>query len=160
MVLISLEGVEISYAVKLEFKATNNQAEYKALFIRLTLALALQAERVKIQTDSQPVANHFNESFQVKDEKNENYSKYSKQIVAKFKEVEVKQISKGENFRANILLRMGATSNAKMSELVLVEVKIFPSIWQEAKMVYLGAGKSWMDLIISYIRDKTLPIDK
>lgn len=69
MVLISLEGVEISYAVKLEFKATNNQAEYKALFIRLTLALALQAERVKIQTDSQSVANHFNESFQVKDEK-------------------------------------------------------------------------------------------
>lgn len=74
--------------------------------------------------------------------------------------MEVKQISKGENFRANILLRMGATSNAKMSELVLVEVKIFPSIWQEAKMVYLGTGKSWMDLIISYIRDKTLPIDK
>lgn len=71
-----------------------------------------------------------------------NYSKYSRHIVAKFKEVEVKQISKGENFRANILARMGTTSKAKMSELVLVEVKIFPSIGQEAKMVYLNAGKS------------------
>lgn len=47
-----------------------------------------------------------------------------------------------------------------MSELVSVEVKIFPSIEQEAKMVYLNAGKSWMDPIISYIRDRTLPIDK
>lgn len=80
--------------------------------------------------------------------------------MAKFKEVEVKQISKGENFRANILVRKRATSDAKMSELVLVEVKIFPSIGQEAKMVYLDAGKSWMDMIISYIRDRTLPIDK
>lgn len=70
VVLISREGVEISYAIKLEFKATNNQAEYKAFFIRLMLALALQVKRVKIQTDSQLVANHFNESFQVKDEKN------------------------------------------------------------------------------------------
>lgn len=44
----------------------------------LTLALALQAERVNIQTDSQMVDNHFYESFQVKDEKMKNYSKYSR----------------------------------------------------------------------------------
>lgn len=59
--------------------------------------------------------------------------------MAKFKEVEVKHISKGENFGANILARKGATSDVKMSELVSVEVKIFPSIGQEAKMVYLDA---------------------
>lgn len=55
---------------------------------------------------------------------------------------------------------MGATSYAKMSESVSVEVKTFPCIMQEVEMVYLDARKSWMDMIISYIRDRTLPGDK
>lgn len=35
------EGVEISYALKFEFKATNNQTEYKAFITGLKLAHAL-----------------------------------------------------------------------------------------------------------------------
>lgn len=35
------EGVEISYALKFEFKVTNNQTEYKAFIIGLKLVHAL-----------------------------------------------------------------------------------------------------------------------
>lgn len=51
------EEVEISYALKFKFKATNNQTEYKALIVGLKLMHALLAERIKVRTDSQLISN-------------------------------------------------------------------------------------------------------
>ncbi|KAH9729832.1 Ribonuclease H [Citrus sinensis] len=45
IVLEGPEGEEISYAVKLEFAATNNQAEYEALIAGLELAKAVKADK-------------------------------------------------------------------------------------------------------------------
>ena len=42
------EGEEISYAVGLEFTATNNRAEYEALIAGLELAKAVKADKVKV----------------------------------------------------------------------------------------------------------------
>lgn len=96
--MISLEGVEVSYAMRFEFKTTNNQTEYESFIVGLKLALALRAEKVKVQTDSQLVANYLSESFQTNDEKMKQYLKYFKQIITKFKIVEVEQIPRAENF--------------------------------------------------------------
>lgn len=63
MVLASLDGEEISYALGPEFKATNNQAEYEALIAGLELAKAVRANKVKIRTDSQLGANYISEIF-------------------------------------------------------------------------------------------------
>ena len=48
IVLEGPKGEEISYAVRLEFTATNNQAEYEALITGLELAKAVKVNRVKI----------------------------------------------------------------------------------------------------------------
>lgn len=48
VILISLEGEEVSYTIKFEFKATNNQAEYEAFIVGLKLAQALRAGKVKV----------------------------------------------------------------------------------------------------------------
>ena len=69
------EGDEISYAVKLEFIATNNQAEYEALIAGLELAKVVKSDRVKIRTDFQLVANHVSDRFQLKEEKMKQYLK-------------------------------------------------------------------------------------
>lgn len=98
VILVSLEGEEVSYAIKFEFKATNTQAEYEAFIIGLKLAQALQAERVKVRTDSQLVVNHFYGSFQAKDKKIEEYFKYAKQIMVGFEAVEVKEVPRAENY--------------------------------------------------------------
>lgn len=60
----------------------------------------------------------------------------------------------------DILARMVATSYVNLPKSVPVEVKTFPSIEQEAEVMYLDTGKSWMDPIISYMRDGTLLVDK
>ena len=63
VVIRSLEGVEVSYAVKFEFQLTNNQAEYEAFITGLGLAHALRTERVKIRADSQLICNQLCDQF-------------------------------------------------------------------------------------------------
>ena len=75
IVLEGLERDEISYTVRLEFTATNNQAEYETLIAGLELAKAVKADRVKVQTDSKLVAKHVSEKFQPRDGKMEQYLK-------------------------------------------------------------------------------------
>ena len=105
------KGEDISYAVKLEFATTNNQAEYEALIAGLELAKAVKADRVKIRTDSQLVANHVSERFQPREEKIEQYLKIVKQIMGKFEAVEVIQIPREQNSRADILAKMAAVAD-------------------------------------------------
>ena len=63
VILVNPEGEDVSYAIKFEFKATNNQAKYEAFIAGLKLVQALRAEKVKVRTDSQLVVNHLNGSF-------------------------------------------------------------------------------------------------
>lgn len=116
--------MEVSYAISFEFKATNNQAKYKAFIAGLKLALVLRVEKLKAQTDSQLVANHLNENFQTNDEKMVQYLKCSKQIMTRFREVKVEQIPRTENFQADIRARMVAISYAKMPSQFLWKSKL------------------------------------
>ncbi|XP_052295858.1 uncharacterized protein LOC127901870 [Citrus sinensis] len=160
IVLEGPEGEEISYAVKLEFAATNNQAEYKALIAGLELAKAVKADRVKIRTDSQLVANHVSERFQPREEKMEQYLKIVRRMMGKFEAVEVIQIPREQNSRADILARMAAVADPKMPKSVPLEVKSSPSIEQNLGVLRIEQKCSWRDPIVSYLRDGVLPPDK
>ncbi|XP_024046702.1 uncharacterized protein LOC112101040 [Citrus clementina] len=160
IVLEGPEGEEISYAVKLEFAATNNQAEYEALIAGLELARAVKADRVKIRTDSQLVANHVSERFQPREEKMEQYLRIVRQMMGKFEAVEVIQIPREQNSRADILARMAAVADPKMPKSVPLEVKSRPSIEQNLGVLRIEQKSSWRDPIVSYLRDGALPPDK
>ena len=51
--LISPKKETLKYAVRLQFPATNNEAEYEALLTGLSLAKALGAKNLIVQADSQ-----------------------------------------------------------------------------------------------------------
>ena len=55
MVLTSPEGEILKYTVRLQFLATNNEAEYEALLTRLSLAKVLESKTLIVQADSQLV---------------------------------------------------------------------------------------------------------
>ena len=62
--------------------------------------------------------------------------------------------------RADILARMTAIADPKMHKSIHLEVKTSPSIEQNLVVMRIKHKYSWMDLIISYIRDRVLPPDK
>jgi hypothetical protein len=52
VVLIDLNGDQVKYMVHLEFKATNNMAEYEALIFGLSAALSLGIRQLLVKGDS------------------------------------------------------------------------------------------------------------
>lgn len=53
MVFIDPSGYQVKYMVHLEFKATNNTAEYEALIFDLSVALSLGIRQLLVKGDSQ-----------------------------------------------------------------------------------------------------------
>ena len=55
MVLISLDGSRLRYAICLHFLASNNAMEYEALINKLCIAIELGATRLYVRGDSKLV---------------------------------------------------------------------------------------------------------
>lgn len=50
--MVASDGVESYHAIQLNFKVTNNEAEYKAVLAGLAIVTTLGGEEVEMKTDS------------------------------------------------------------------------------------------------------------
>lgn len=82
--LTSPEGVELQYALKFKFSASNNTSEYEALISGARMARCLGAERVRIYTDSQLVASQINEDYEAREPQMIKYLRLVKEIAQPF----------------------------------------------------------------------------
>ena len=69
VVLVSLEGVRVEKSLKLGFWALNNEAEYKALIVRLCAAQKLGAKEVEVVLESRLVVSQVDRSFEARDQR-------------------------------------------------------------------------------------------
>nr|GFB96556.1 reverse transcriptase domain-containing protein [Tanacetum cinerariifolium] len=58
LILTNPKGMEFTYALRFEFTATNNEAEYEALIAGLRIATRMGARNLEANVDSLLVANH------------------------------------------------------------------------------------------------------
>ena len=86
IVILTLEGVAVECAMRFDFKATNNQAEYEALLAGLRVCVALSADEIEIFSDSQVVVNQVLDEYQERDECMMAYLEIAKRLLRKFKE--------------------------------------------------------------------------
>ena len=63
-------------------------------------------------------------------------------MVELFQEVEIKQISRNENYRADMLAKMAATADPKLPKSVPLEVRTSPSIEGKAEVMQVRTKKS------------------
>ena len=81
MTFISPESEILKYAVKLQFPATNNEAEYEAFLIGLSLARVLEAKTFIVQADSQLVVGQIKGDYEAKEERMQKYLKIVKELL-------------------------------------------------------------------------------
>ncbi|XP_076954977.1 uncharacterized protein LOC143629634 [Bidens hawaiensis] len=67
LILISPEGIELTYVILLDSSSTNNEAEYKAMLVGLRMAQKIKVRRIKAHVDSLLVANLIKGDHEVKD---------------------------------------------------------------------------------------------
>ena len=73
VVLQSPEGDKLTYKVRLQYQATNNEVKYEALLKWLELAKSIKAESVLILGDSQLVMGQVNGTCEAKEERMKKY---------------------------------------------------------------------------------------
>ncbi|GJZ21780.1 reverse transcriptase domain-containing protein [Tanacetum coccineum] len=133
LILIIPEGTEFTYALRFQFTASNNEAEYKALIVGLWIAAQMGVRNVhKV-----------------------------KSLVSGFTNFSISQVPRSKNKKADALSKIASTSFAHLSKQVLVKILKEKSIQEkEVTTVVEEDGLTWMTPIIEYLKERTLPKDK
>ena len=110
VVLQSPEGDKLTYKVRLQYQATNNEVKYEAFLKGLELVKSIEAESVLILRDSQLVMGQVNGTCEAKEERMKKYLKKVLQLVKKFKEANFVQIPREENMEVDALAKEALTN--------------------------------------------------
>ncbi|XP_077251726.1 uncharacterized protein LOC143890940 [Tasmannia lanceolata] len=158
VVLHGPDGFTVEYALQLDFTASNNEAEYEALLAGLSLASELDAEKLKVYSDSQLVVNQVNGAYEAKGPRMKRFLQKVKEKLQRMGEVELLQVPRDMNNRADALSKMASEETHDFGT-VLTEILSHPSM-DEIQVLEIPPAPNWMDPIMRYLRDGILPEDK
>ncbi|XP_073137642.1 uncharacterized protein [Henckelia pumila] len=156
VLLISPHGDEIRLAVRLDFRASNNEAEYEAVLIGLRAAKQAGAARVHLYSDSQLVAQRVNGTYEVKNEKLKEYIRTIEEVRGLFDEVMFEQFPRESNEKVDSLAKMASSLHNWKNKEVVVQVELTPS----TKLTPLAQDESdWRKELLEYMEKGELPKD-
>ncbi|XP_073137462.1 uncharacterized protein [Henckelia pumila] len=108
IVIISPWGEETNISIRLDFKASNNEAEYEALLLGLKAARNLGISRAILYSDSQLAIQQSNGKFECKDEKMLRYVKALDKAKEGFTELNLELIPRTKNIKADHLAHLAS----------------------------------------------------
>ena len=84
LILTSPDGIDVEYAFRFSFQASNNKAEYEVVIARLNLAHSMEADQLEVSSDSQLVVKQREDSYEARGEKMILYLKKVRELFKKF----------------------------------------------------------------------------
>ncbi|XP_074265766.1 uncharacterized protein LOC141588210 [Silene latifolia] len=180
LVLRSPKGDMIVQAIRCEFKATNNEAEYEALILGIQMASGLKVRNLRVYSDSLLVVNHVNNEYVARDSEMIAYLKIATEQKSKFRTFKITQVPRDQNVEANALATLGATfqptelSNIPITHVLTPAIQKEPDqnqvkedvnmqCTQEARTLVSTVGQQdadWRVPYLNWLRDGTLPEDR
>ena len=133
IILNTPEGLQIEYALRFDFEASNNEAEYEALIVRIQLATSMGTEKIRVYSDSQLIVNQILQQYEAREDNMIAYLAQARRLVAGLKGLTIAQIPWEENFQADRLARLASSSEVDLQG-IRVEYLPEPSISNPATM--------------------------
>ena len=112
LVLISPEKVNVEKSLRLDFSATNNEAEYEALMMGMAMVQRMGGTSVKVFSNLRLVVNPVKRDFEAKDERIQGYLSQVKCLQSEFESFDLLHIPRSDNAHADSLAIL-ATSSAQ-----------------------------------------------
>ena len=128
LILTSLEGIDIEYALRFGFQASNNEVEYEAVIAGLNLAPSMEVDQLEVCSDSQLVVRQIEDTYEAKSEKMILYLKKVRELLKKFTLVQVRHVTRAENSRVDTLAKLATASQEDLNRLTPIEHLAEPSI--------------------------------
>ena len=160
LILTSPEGIDIEYALRFGFHATNNEAEYKAVIVGLNLAHSLEVDQLEIYSDSQLVVRQIEDTYEAKSGRMILYLRKVRDLLKKFILVQVRHVPRAKNSRVDALAKLAIASQEDLRSSTPIKYLAEPSIdLCDVEVAQVGSEPNWMDQIWDYIIDERLPDD-
>ena len=162
LVLISPEGLTIEKSLNLGFSATNNEVEYEALLERVSMVQRIGGKAIKVFLDSRLVVDQVGGELEAKDERMQGYLNQIRFLQSKFESFSLHHIPRSGNTHANSLATLVSSLTKSLPRVILIEDLYKPTEINRvaAHVQQIQVGSSWMDPIISFLKENTLPSDK
>ncbi|KAL0313645.1 UNVERIFIED_CONTAM: Transposon Tf2-12 polyprotein [Sesamum radiatum] len=153
VVLESPQGDKFEYAIKLEHPSSNNEAEYEAFLAGGELALAAGARKIVIYSDSQLVVNQVRGSYEARDEKMAKYFMKAKNLLDKFEEASVVQVSRTDNAAADQLARLASSMPAIRSRKITFISSRSAVLQEQEEIMCTAPTTSWKEEIVRFLTE-------
>ncbi|XP_057250719.1 uncharacterized protein LOC125497729 [Beta vulgaris subsp. vulgaris] len=157
LVIIPPVGDKIEYAVKFEFLGSNNEAEYEALILGIQLCILAGATSIVAKSDSQLIVGQVSGEYEAKEDNMRMYLAKARAVIGRLSGFRITHIPRSENHQADALARMASSAEGSAPRTITWEVLREPSINAKEQLVLNRSG--WMNEIVEYLRDGTLPND-
>ncbi|XP_077215946.1 uncharacterized protein LOC143850600 [Tasmannia lanceolata] len=158
LVIIGSDNFIVEYALRLDFKASNNEAEYEALIAGIAFTTELRVSRIRVHSDSQLVVSQVNGFSEAKEDRMIKYLEKVRKEISTFDEFQIVQVPRTLNTRTDALSKM-ASSGMFEPRNIYTEILPQPSVERE-EILQLNEEPSWMDPIVQYLKDGVVPSDR
>nr|GEY41596.1 reverse transcriptase domain-containing protein [Tanacetum cinerariifolium] len=157
LILTNPERLEFTYALRFQFAASNNEAEYEALVAGLRISTQMGVKNVQVNVDSKLVVNQVLGTYVAKEDNMIKYLEIVKGLVSGFTTFSISQVPQSRNKKADALSKIASTSFAHLSKQVLVEVLETKSITgKKVTAVIEEEGPTWMTKLVDYLKEGLL----
>ena len=140
IVLISLEKITIEKLIRLGFSATNNETEYEALLMGMTMVQKMGGKAIEMFSDSRLVVRQVKGEFEVRDERMQRYLSQVGHLRSGFESFNLLHIPRSGNTHTDSLAKLATSSAQGFPRVILVE-DLYKPAGVEKEMVYVHQVK-------------------
>ncbi|KAL0457773.1 UNVERIFIED_CONTAM: hypothetical protein Slati_0404500 [Sesamum latifolium] len=155
IVITTPQGEDLEFAIKFDFKASNNEAEYEALVIGLRMAHETGAKHLLAYSDSQLVVKQVEGTYEAKEESMIQYLQQIADLKTKFHHFQIIQIPREENAKADSLSKLASSFEDCRTRHVTIHY--LPEARIPLAVQPITTGEDWRTPIIKWIEEGLLP---
>ena len=121
LVLVSPEKIIIEKSLRLGFSAMNNEAEYEALLMGMSMVQKMGGKVVEVFSDSRLIVGQVKGELEAQDARIQEYLSQVRRVQTKFESFDLSHIPRGENTHADSLATLATSSSQSFPRVIIVE---------------------------------------
>nr|KYP43469.1 Retrovirus-related Pol polyprotein from transposon 17.6 [Cajanus cajan] len=121
IILEGLDDMMIELAIKFNFRAINNQAEYEALLAGLRLTKDVGVKKLRCCSDSKLITEQVGGSYQTKEPQLQRYNLMVSHLTSSFDHFQIEHVPRAHNVRADLLSKLASTKRPGQHKTIIQE---------------------------------------
>ena len=140
LLILDPQKNRLAYAIKFDFSASNNEAEYEALLLGIQLCKIAGACKLKAHSDSHPIVGQVTGEFEAKEDNMKMYLRKVKEAIVDLAPFIITHIPRSENQQPDALSRLASSAEDLSSRPIRWEVLKAPSINREITTLEMASS--------------------